>query len=115
MNTIKPIEIAIRVYTAILNQTGTGAPVATVLHNTLEGDIVWTRIGSGQYRGTLAGAFPAAKTAAWINGQVNDRTVITGWLSDNIIYILQSEIESPFGPVDGLTKAYIEIRVYNQN
>lgn len=46
-----------KVYTALLTQSGTDAPVATVLENTLGGDVVWTRDGTGQYRGTLNGAF----------------------------------------------------------
>lgn len=49
-------------YAALLTQSGTGAPVATVLFNTLGGTPVWTRSGAGSYIATLAGAFPA-KTA----------------------------------------------------
>jgi hypothetical protein len=45
------------VYTALLSQSGTNAPVATVLENTLGGTVVWTRVGAGDYFGTLAGAF----------------------------------------------------------
>lgn len=51
-----------KVYTALLNQTGTDAPVATVLENTLGGTVVWTRFSIGEYRGTLAGAFTENKT-----------------------------------------------------
>lgn len=50
-----------KIYRALLTQTGTDAPVATVLENTL-GDIVWTRSGVGHYIGVLAGAFTANKT-----------------------------------------------------
>lgn len=52
-----------KVYTALLTQTGTDAPVATILENTL-GNIVWTRINPGQYMGTLAGAFTTNKTVS---------------------------------------------------
>jgi uncharacterized protein (UPF0333 family) len=48
-------------YVAILNQTGTNDPVATVIKNDV-GSIVWTRTGTGGYIGTLIGAFPADKT-----------------------------------------------------
>jgi len=51
-------------YVALLTQTGTDAPVATVLENTLGGEVVWTYNGPGDYTGTLAGAFPANKTGA---------------------------------------------------
>jgi hypothetical protein len=49
-----------RSYTALLSQTGTDAPVATVLENTI-GNIVWTRESVGKYRGTLTGAFTLNK------------------------------------------------------
>ena len=45
-------------YVAKLAQSGTNAPVATVLKNTLGGTVVWSRISSGTYEATLAGAFP---------------------------------------------------------
>src|SRR5688572_16305439 len=55
-----------KVYVALLTQTGTSAPVATVLENTLGGTVVWARGGTGEYTGTLAGAFTADKTTASI-------------------------------------------------
>jgi hypothetical protein len=53
-----------KVYTALLTQTGTNAPVATVLENTI-GNIVWSYDSAGTYFGTLSGAFTANKT--WFN------------------------------------------------
>ncbi len=50
------------VYTALLSQTGTSAPVATVLENTLGGTVVWTRDDAGEYTATLSGAFTVNKT-----------------------------------------------------
>ena len=52
----------VKTYKALLTQTGTDAPVATVLQNTLGGTVVWTRNGVGSYQGTLVGAFTANKT-----------------------------------------------------
>jgi hypothetical protein len=43
-------------YVALLTQTGTNAPVATIRTNTL-GNVVWTRSGVGSYVGTLANSF----------------------------------------------------------
>lgn len=51
-----------KVYIALLSQTGTNAPVATVLKNTLGGIVVWTRDDVGQYKGTLLSAFTENKT-----------------------------------------------------
>jgi hypothetical protein len=45
------------VYIASLIQSGSDAPVATVIKNTLGDAVVWTRESAGLYRGTLAGAF----------------------------------------------------------
>lgn len=46
-----------RTYKANLFQAGTSNPVATVLENSFDGPIVWTRVSDGNYIGTLAGAF----------------------------------------------------------
>ena len=51
----------VKVYRALLTQSGTSAPTVTVLENTLGGTVVWTRNGAGEYYGTLANAFPASK------------------------------------------------------
>lgn len=99
------------VYRAILNQTGTNAPVATVIDNTLGGDIVWTYSTVGRYNGTLVGAFidiPVVILGAspfgvgkFIHASftsvdvVQVRTVLNDVVDDNV-----------------LVNQYIEIRVY---
>lgn len=50
-----------KVYKAFLTQTGTNAPVATVVENTLGGTPVWSYFGVGTYELTLAGAFTLNK------------------------------------------------------
>lgn len=47
-----------KVYRALLSQSGTDAPTAVVIENTLGGTLVWSRLSAGLYIGTLAGAFP---------------------------------------------------------
>ena len=56
------LGIGTKVYKALLTQTGTSAPVATVLVNTLSGTPVWSYSAVGQYAMTLNGEFLAAKT-----------------------------------------------------
>jgi hypothetical protein len=56
------LPVGTKVYRALLTQTGTDAPVATVLENTL-GAVVWTYQGVGIYRGLLTNAFPESATA----------------------------------------------------
>lgn len=51
-----------KVYTAILTQTDTLAPVATVLENTLGDSLVWSRISTGVYYFTSSGKFIVNKT-----------------------------------------------------
>lgn len=51
-----------KVYKALLSQSGTEHPVATVLVNSFGDDIAWTRDSAGEYHGTLAGAFISLKT-----------------------------------------------------
>ena len=51
-----------KVYTALLTQSGTAAPVATVLENTLGGAVVWSRINTGAYYFQLPQFFNRDKT-----------------------------------------------------
>ncbi len=44
---------AYKVYTALLSQSGTDAPVANVLENTLGSEVVWTRSGVGAYEANI--------------------------------------------------------------
>lgn len=53
---------AVKVYRALLSQSGTDAPVAVVLENTLGGVPIYSRSSSGVYAATLSGAFPLGKT-----------------------------------------------------
>lgn len=96
------------VYTAIINQGGGSAPVATVLENTLGGTVVWTRDDAGQYVGTLTGAFTADKT--FFTSQrlmaASLGTAIIRWNDDDSVFIY-------VGDGDGeLENVSIEIRVY---
>jgi len=52
-----------QVYKALISQTGTDAPTAVIMENTLSGTPVWTYVDVGEYRLTLAGAFTVGKTA----------------------------------------------------
>lgn len=47
-----PVDPPYYRYTAILNQSGTAAPTADVKESSF-GDIVWTRVGAGDYLGTI--------------------------------------------------------------
>lgn len=100
------------VYTALLTQTGTDAPVATVLENTLGGTVVWARSSAGEYSGTLNGAFPENKTWCGITNGYSDADYIThmGRSDDDSVFVYVEN--DSFAPSDGFGDVSIEIRVY---
>lgn len=110
---------AYKVYTALLTQTGTDAPVATILENTLGGTPVWTRTDVGEYRVTLTGAFITNKTVISAgNTAYNDPdlsySVKLLYYHDNINSILWScYAVGLVNQDDSLSKCPIEIRVYD--
>ena len=99
------------VYTALLTQTGTDAPVATVLQNTLSGAIVWTRGDVGEYTGTLAGAFTANKTWFSITCRYDNAYIAQAFLTgtDSFGFYVNGLADTP---VDEWTNISVEIRVY---
>jgi len=99
-------------YIALISQTSTSAPTVIELENTI-GPIVWTRKATGEYVGTLSGAFTANKTYATISQSLADSIVmITTTASD--ITIITTNLHSPTAAKhDGhLSKNTLEIRVY---
>jgi len=94
-------------YVALLSQSGTNAPTATVLENTLGGTVVWTRNSTGLYTGTLAGVFTANKT--WTSITSTATGTVTGAVSTSVdtVTVATSSLDS------ALTNSAIEIRVYN--
>jgi hypothetical protein len=55
------------VYTALLSQSGTDAPEAIILENTLDETPVWSRDGAGQYRlSAVNEIFKTNKTVCFI-------------------------------------------------
>lgn len=101
-----------KVYTALLTQTGTNAPTATVLENTLGGTVVWTRTSTGTYAGTLSGAFLVNKSIAFVTGIGFNKFIGCQRLNDNVMQI--TSVDTANSPADTtLISTTIEIRVYN--
>jgi len=103
-----------KVYVALLTQSGTDAPVATVLKNTLGGTVVWTYDAVGQYNGTLANAFTLNKTAIFHNlpfQQSSDEILIKVVPNgDDIIRI--NVINDGFALFNGIDSLSIRVEVY---
>jgi len=55
-------NVTVKIYRALITQSGVGAPSATVLENTLGGTVVWAYSDVGRYTATLSSAFTANKT-----------------------------------------------------
>lgn len=72
-----------KIYRAILNQSGTNAPVATILENTLNGTLVWTRDNVGVFSATLNNAFINDVFISATCSGFNNDSFCTGSKNDN--------------------------------
>ena len=99
-------------YIALITQTSTSAPTVIELENTI-GPIIWTRKTTGEYSGTLTGAFTANKTYATISQTLADSIVMISTTA-NDINIITTNLHSPTAAKHDshLSKNTIEIRVY---
>ena len=114
-----------KVYTALLTQSGTDAPVATILENTI-GDIVWSYSSPGNFLATLNGAFTENKTVCPpfdylttyvtlpIYGSNYSSQLYQIGRANNDVLLLKI-IDNGQGNVDWFPSfvPFIEIRVYN--
>jgi hypothetical protein len=80
-----------KVYKALLTQSGTDAPVATVLENTL-GKVVWGYDSVGAYTATLDDAFVDNKTVLLISSGINNVSALNDSL--DIINVGRNDIDS---------------------
>ncbi len=103
-------------YTALLTQTSTNAPVATLLSSNLTAAFTWARTGEGIYTLTASTAtFTSGKTAVFLNSGGPVQSVITTWTrtSDFVITIGTELADDPGQGFDGgLINASIDIRIY---
>lgn len=105
------------VYTALLNQTGENAPVATIFQNTI-GNIVWARASVGLYSGTLAGAFPSGKVQFFTSNAFDPAVTYIAYPTNapnqvEITVYTFDPIEGMWNATDGsIYNMPIEIRVY---
>ena len=102
-----------KVYTALLTQSGTNAPVATVLENTLGGEIIWSRNSVGIYTATLLRAFIDNKTTIQIIANIGKGHTTVSSVNDvdSVFLGMVNTVNSLADDILGNTP--IEIRVYN--
>ena len=102
-----------KVYKALLTQSGTDAPVATVLVNTLSGTPVWSYVDVGQYTVTLTDEFTELKT--FISNTSNsgeyagETGVLFSWSNVNSLY-MESFKDGAYS--NGISTVYLTIEVY---
>ena len=100
-----------KVYTAFINQTGTNAPVSTILENDL-GTITWSRQDAGIYSGVPSWAYVANKTILPKMGGYSENDFVISY-SENAHTISLLSIEGGEVADDALINFPLEIRVYN--
>jgi len=112
------------VYTALLSQAGTSAPVATNLENTFGDLIVYTYLGNGYYKGELdSGAAPLFQNGIvceqhrgiFTNEQSESSQLysITITVLDDYSFTISTRVHNGSEANDLLYQRYFEIRVYN--
>jgi len=111
-----PLSLNTKTYAVFLTQTGTNAPVATILENTLGATPTWARTSTGIYTATTVGYFTPGKTVPNSNPElyidpVSGNKITAVRTSANVITITTTDDEDT--PIDdALTDRYIEIVVY---
>jgi hypothetical protein len=103
-------------YTALISQSGTNAPTATVLKNNTGHTYTWTRTAAGKYEITANGnAFTANKTAVFINyGNPSSDGLPPKWVrtSDTLVKV-STQDETAVLDDNILNGAAFEIRIYS--
>ncbi len=97
------------VYTALVTQAGTAAPVATIIQNTTGATFTWARTSSGTYTITASSnAFTNNKTILFFNLGEYTFTVNSPWTrtSDTVITI-------SLGGDGRITNGSFEVRIYS--
>lgn len=106
-----------KVYTALISQSGTSAPTAKILENTLGGSVTFNYGSTGLYSvDAPTGSLTADKTYIFINkgnSTVNANQVKAYYFSTNAFRI--QTYDSAFNQANGVidNDALLEVRVYN--
>ena len=108
----KSIGLPYDSYAVSLSQTGTNAPTETYIFENTIGAIVWTYNGVGIYIGTLASAFPIAKTFLLINQNKAGKKITLEQISASQVKIY-TLTDAGVNENNVLNLTSIEIRVYN--
>ncbi len=103
---------AVKVYRALLVQSGTNNPTTEILENTLGGTLVWVRNDVGEYVGSLTGAFPSQAKTAIICGQETFGQISGEWNNANNVTVTTVDITTLSKADDYLDHTFVQILVY---
>lgn len=100
------------VYRALVTQSGTSDPAATVLENTLGGTVVWSRNDVGDYVGNLNGAFLANKIFFTLHHALYSAGVFATRFNDDYVRIIVRDSSGTFVEYNSANPINIAILVY---
>lgn len=106
-----------KIYRALISQTGTNAPTAIVLENTI-GDVTWAYAGTGFYTIESPGLFTIDKTflthGTETGGLGGTARIGSGKIDASQLYLTSNQTTPDFAVFDSnLTNTSVEIIVYN--
>jgi hypothetical protein len=104
-----------KTYVALISQTGIANPVATVLENTLGGNLTWQYVGTGSYRVVSNFLFTLNKTTITINNvQFNGGVApsVGSFPDPSYLYVFSFDATAALED-SRLSGNLVEIRVYN--
>lgn len=107
-----PKKQRIRVYTAILNQTGTNAPTAIVYQNTLGYEVIWTRIDVGHYKAAIETEAGSNNATVDIATNRYNMKFITQWAAGGDARVFSFQGGGPTSADNGLQNTLFEIKIY---
>ena len=114
VGTVKQIARPYKVYTALLSQTGTSAPTATVLENTLGATVTWSRNNIGQYQATSSSPIFLGTVTGFGNiipaGDAIYFTIQEN--TDSSCIIISRDLSGAEDEMQTDLPSFIEIRVY---
>jgi hypothetical protein len=98
-------------YIALLSQTGTAAPKAIVLSDTI-GGVTWTRIAQGEYIGTAPNPLDVLNTFVIIGNVEHDHLATAEIKTDGTIYVRTTKTQNHQHQDGYLRYSSIEVRIY---
>ena len=102
-------------YAALLSQTGTTAPVAVLLDNSLKKNPTWVYEAVGRYILTAVSVFPVGRTAIIPVSNMISTKVTGAWLDSSTIEIVATDLTTGLPANDHLSNTFVEVRVYSQS